>query len=226
MKVVAIIQARIGSTRLPGKVLMPILGRPMLGVLIDRIRKARKVNQIVVATSALERDDLIAEFVLQLDENVKLWRGSEQDVLLRYYEAACDNEARIILRVTGDNPFFCAEVADALITMIKQGYDYAANNLDRRYPYGIDLEAFTFDTLKLAHAHATESYQREHVTPYIRENPSIFRHGSLRLGEDLSALRLTVDSEEDYLRAKRLFEQFGPEVQFKEIAEWEMQNLH
>lgn len=218
MRIVAIIQARMGSTRLPGKVLMPILNKPMLELLLRRVQRVRNLDEIIVATSDLERDNPIADLVREVD-NVKLWRGSEQDVLQRYYKAARYSRADIILRVTGDNPFFSAHTAETLISMMEDGYDYVANNLECSYPYGIDLEAFTFSALEAAHFEASGQFYREHVTPYIRENPTRFEHGSLELDEDCSHVRLTVDTREDYLRAKAIFEQFGSDVEFEDIVE-------
>ena len=225
MTVVAIVQARMGSIRLPGKILLPILGKPMLEVIVDRVRDVASVNVIVVATSLSKQDDQIAHIVAGLP-GIKLWRGSEEDVLNRYYEAALANKAGVILRATADNPFFHAKTADALIDLLQQGFDYVANNLVRTFPYGIDLEVFRFEALARANLHATEPYQREHVTPYIRENPDSFRLGNLKLTEDLSHIRLTVDTEEDYYNARAIFEQLGENVQFEEIVQWQRQSLH
>ncbi|MBN1661431.1 MAG: glycosyltransferase family protein [Anaerolineae bacterium] len=225
MKIVAIVQARMGSTRLPGKVMLPILGKPMLQVIVERIRAARRIDQIVVATSVGHRDNRIASLVQSLD-NVCLFRGSEEDVLSRYYQAACTYHADIVLRVTADNPFFHAPTADELIALVQDDCDYASNSLIRTFPYGIDLEAFWFSALGRAYHEANEPYQREHVTPYIRENPALFRLRNLALEQDLSGVRLTVDTRDDYERAVMLFDRFGERVEFEDVIGWLQQNSH
>ena len=146
-----------------------------------------------------------------------VYRGSESDVLERFFEAAQAHRADAILRVTADNPFFDAPTADALLALLSEGFDYVANNLERTFPYGIDLEAFTLDALAQAHREAGEAGAREHVTPFIRTRPGRFKQGSLTHSEDLSALRLTVDTPEDYHRAKSLFEHHGATVRFTDL---------
>ncbi len=217
MTVVAIIQARMGSTRLPGKVLKPILGQSMLSLLVSRVVKAKQVDRIVVATSVSPKDDLIVDEVGKIP-NLICFRGSEEDVLARYYEAAIFSQADIILRVTADNPFFHAPTADKLINLVQQEADYATNNFERRtFPYGIDLEAFTSTALSKAYFEAKTPFQREHVTPYIRDNQDMFVIRSLQWKDDCSSLRLTVDTPDDYERAKVIFERYGTTVEFTDL---------
>lgn len=216
MTVVAIIQARMGSTRLPGKVLKPILGQSMLSLLVSRVVKAKQVDRIVVATSVSPKDDLIVDAVGKTPD-ILCFRGSEADVLARYYEAAISSQADIILRVTADNPFFHAPTADELIGLVQQDADYAANNLERTFPYGIDLEAFTFMALSKAYIGATTAFQREHVTPYIRDNQDMFMIRGIKWKDDCSSLRLTVDTPDDYERAKAIFERYGNSVEFTDL---------
>jgi len=218
LKKVAIIQARIGSSRLPGKVLKPILNRPMLQLLIERVRQVDMLDEVVVATSEKKIDDDIAVLVESLPE-VSVYRGSEDNVLQRYYLAACEFNAAVILRITADNPFFDIETATKMLEMFHSGrYDYLANNFERTFPYGIDLEVFSRAVLEKSYREASYPEQLEHVTPYMRDRTGCFRHGRLSYNEDLSAMRLTVDTDEDYRRAVALFERFGQNVTFREIA--------
>lgn len=216
MTTVAIIQARMGSARLPGKVMKPILGQSMLSLLVGRVGKTKQVDRIVVATSVSQKDDLIADEVGKIPDLI-CFRGSEEDVLTRYYEAAVSSQADIILRVTADNPFFHAPTADKLIGLVQQEADYAANSLERTFPYGIDLEAFTFTALSKAYFGAKTPFQREHVTPYIRDNQDMFVIRGLQWKVDCSSLRLTVDTLDDYERAKAIFERYGQAVEFTDL---------
>jgi len=209
----------MGSSRLPGKVLLPLVGKPMLEIIVDRVREVDSIDKLVVATSSSKQDDQLA-YVVGGWLGVGLWRGSEEDVLHRYFEAASAYNADVILRVTADNPFFHREIADSLIKMLQEGYDYVSNDLVRSFPLGIGLEVFRFEALASADSQASKPYQREHVTPYIRENTNLFRLGNLELTQNLSHIRLTVDTVEDYLNAKALFERFGANVQYEEIVQW------
>jgi spore coat polysaccharide biosynthesis protein SpsF len=219
VNVVGIIQARMGSSRLPGKVLLPIIGKPMLEIIVDRVGEVDSIDMLVVATSVSKQDDQLA-CVVGGWPGVELWRGSEEDVLHRYFEAASAYNADVILRVTADNPFFHGKTADSLIKMLREGYDYVSNDLVHSFPLGIGLEVFRFEALASADSQAIKPYQREHVTPYLRENPNLFRLGNLELARNWSHIRLTVDTEEDYLNAKALFERFGVNVQFEEVVQW------
>lgn len=225
MNVVAIIQARMGSTRLPGKVLKPILGQPMLGIILERVLACSCFDQIVVATSTAEQDDAIVQFV-QGKPLVGLVRGSESDVLSRFYRAAVLANAECIVRITSDNPFFHAPTACQLVKLIEQGADYACNNLKRTYPYGLDLEAFRFSVLSTTYQEAQTEFEREHVTPFIRKNSKRFNLQGIELKHDWSSIRLTVDTPDDYDHAVFLFDQFGPKVEFEEIVLWKYQELH
>ncbi|MNS11475.1 3-deoxy-manno-octulosonate cytidylyltransferase [compost metagenome] len=216
MRTLAIIQARMGSTRFPGKVLKPILGIPMLSLLIDRVRQSKRVDQIVVATSIEPLDDVIETLVETLPE-VALYRGSEANVLSRYYEAAKTFGAEAILRVTADNPLFDPVTADRLIEAL-DGYDFVTNNIVRTFPYGIDLEAFTFRALEEAYRCASVPHQLEHVTPYIREHPETFTIHNIQFDRDLSQFRLTVDTPEDYAHVVSLFERHGLNLTFQVAA--------
>jgi len=216
-KVGAIVQARMGSSRLPGKVLKPILGIPMLSLILYRISKTKFVDVIVVATSDNKGDDPIAELVKNEDK-VLLFRGDENDVLGRVFTAAKKYDLSYILRVTADNPFFDWEIADQLINMMKiHAYDYASNILFPSFPYGIALEVFTYNVLAIADTEAKLDFEREHVTPYIKKNNQKFKFGNLKNDIDLSNIRLTVDDNTDYKNVLSLFEKYGPDITFREI---------
>ena len=217
MKVVAIVQARMGSTRLPGKVMKPLLGEPMLAVLLKRILLTPGVDETVVATSRGAADDHIAGLVGQLT-GVRCYRGPEDDVLTRFYEAACATRAEVVLRVTADNPLFDAPTAHELISRVRdEGYDYASNSLVRTFPYGLDLEAFTFQALEAAYREAGTAERREHVTPFVREHPERFRFYSLTRSPDVSHVRVTVDTEDDYTYVRSAFEAFGFAVTYHDL---------
>lgn len=211
-KIVAIVQARMGSTRFPDKVMQPINGTPMIGLLLRRLSESGSIDQIILATSNDRKNDPLAEYVSK--EGFEIFRGSEDDVLDRYYKAAKKYKADIIVRITGDCPLIDAVVVDAVIEKLISGnLDYSANTIPPTYPDGLDTEAFTFDVLEEAWNQAKEKYQREHVTPYIRES-EIFTKGNLSNHEDYSAERWTVDEPEDFEVIKRVFEHFSPSIDF------------
>lgn len=216
MNIVAIIQARMGSTRLPGKVLMPILGQPLLDLLVSRVKRSTRIDRIVIATTTETRDDQLAERVAGL-EGVALFRGSEDNVLKRFAESAKFSHADIVVRITADNPFFDWRLADQAITRFIAGhFDYLSTP---GYPYGIGIEVFTSRALFRADEIATDAYDREHVTAYFYRNPQLFKLGELRCAEALSHVRLTVDTPEDIDRARSLFEEFGAGVTFREVVD-------
>jgi spore coat polysaccharide biosynthesis protein SpsF len=216
-RIVAVIQARMGSTRLPGKVLADILGKPMLGWVVERVRASRTVDQVVVATSVKAEDDQIAELCHQ--QEVECFRGSEDDVLDRYYHAAREYRAQIIVRITSDCPLIDSGVIDkTVLSFLKEEVDYASNSIGRTYPRGLDTEVFTFEALERAHAEARQPYQRSHVTPYFYENPALFRILSVTAEADHSAYRWTVDTKEDLAFVRAVYGRLGAEnCSFEEV---------
>ena len=166
MKVSAIIQARTGSSRLPGKVLKEICGLPVLVHVINRVKQAKKVNEIIVATTDKASDEVIVD--ISEMENIKVFRGSEEDVLERYYKTALHFKSDIIVRITSDNPLTDHRLIDKIVeNLIIHNADYSCNNMPSTYPYGLDCECFTFQVLEEAFFNAKDKYEREHVTPYI-----------------------------------------------------------
>lgn len=208
LTIVAIIQARMGSTRLPGKVLRHIGEKTILEILLDRVKKSVLVDKVLVATSNQEVDDKLAEFLVSI--NVDCYRGSEQDVLGRYYLAAKSISASTVVRLTADDPLKDPELIDQCIRQyIKGSYDYVSNNNPPTYPLGLDVEVISFSALQKSFFEATERYQREHVTPYIRENPLSFEVDNVKDSVDLSRYRLTIDYESDLKVVKALFKRFN-----------------
>lgn len=208
MKVVCVIQARMGSTRLPGKVMKDLYGKTLLCHDIERVKQAKFLDDFVIATTEAETDDCIVNEALKC--GVKVFRGSEEDVLSRYYYAAKKNSADIIVRITSDCPFIDPHVIDEMIEFFEKGnYDIVTNvgnDLSKRtYPRGLDAEVFTYAVLEEAYKNAKERYQREHVTPYIYEQAKrIFYYKN---SADYSCHRWTLDTEEDWKLIQKLYEQ-------------------
>lgn len=194
--VVAIIQARTGSTRLPRKVLRPLRGEPMLARMLERVKAARTLDAVVVATTDKIEDDAIAALAGQC--SVSVFRGDERDVLDRMYRAAQEAHAVIVVRLTGDCPLIDPAVIDEVVKEFREeGVDYIGT--PSNYPEGLDTEVFTFAALERAWQEGKLPSEREHVTPYIKNHPELFRCGSWRSGaEDYSHLHWSVDTEADF----------------------------
>jgi spore coat polysaccharide biosynthesis protein SpsF (cytidylyltransferase family) len=208
--IAAIIQARTSSKRLPGKILMPLLGVPMLGRQIERVRHARTLDEIVVATSQEPSDQALVDFCQSI--NVRCVRGSLDDVLDRYHLAAQSVAASVIVRLTGDCPFCDPGVIDALVDKFTAGgFDYVSNTLNPTYPDGLDTEVFSRQALETAHLNAALPSEREHVTPYIKKS-NTFRKFSFENDVDLNALRWTVDEPDDFELIRQIFEELYPQI--------------
>jgi spore coat polysaccharide biosynthesis protein SpsF len=203
----AVIQARMGSSRLPGKVLKPLSGKPVLEWIIAHLRQSRRLDRIVVATTGEAQDSPIAALCERLD--VSCYRGSELDVLDRYYQAARLHGLTHVLRITADCPFtdplLVDEVIDAFLDAA-QPPDFAANNFNRRYPRGTDVAMMSFEALERAWREAARDYERVHVTPYIREHPDKFRLLSIEGEQDYGHYRWTVDTPEDLALSEQIFD--------------------
>jgi len=211
MNITAIIQARMTSTRLPGKVLKTVLGKPLLEYQIERVRRSTFIDDIVIATTTNDTDDPIVEFCKRIE--MKYYRGSEEDVLSRYYETAVENHSDIIIRLTSDCPIIDTNVMDQVIQYYMEHqdqYDYVSNTLIRSYPRGMDTEVFSFKVLEQAYMNASKTYEREHVTPYIYQHPDQFRIKAIKHETDYSQHRWTVDTPEDFDLIKRIIEVLYP----------------
>lgn len=212
MKVVAIVQARMGSTRLPNKVMKPIGGVPMIEVLLTRLARAGEVDEIVVATSADPRNQPLADHVNAL--RYKCYRGSENDVLDRYVQAANMAGADVVVRITGDCPLVDPALVDDAIRQFKAcNVDYFSNTAPPTFPDGLDIEVFTLRALESAAQKTDKPFDREHVTPYLRESGR-FTQAGMQLEEDLSSLRWTVDEPADYDVVSKVFAHFAPDIHF------------
>jgi spore coat polysaccharide biosynthesis protein SpsF (cytidylyltransferase family) len=214
--ITAIIQARLGSSRLPGKTLMDIAGRPMLGRLIDRVRRIPGLEGLVIATTTRPLDQAIIDFAKA--ENLRVYAGSEDDVLDRFYQAAQRFEASVIVRVTPDCPFLDPEVSGRILARFCQGdVDYASNTKPPTFPDGLDTEVFSFAALERAWREAELPSEREHVTPYLWKNPSKFRLANVAHDRDLSGLRWTVDEAPDLTFARAVYMALGPKFGTHEV---------
>jgi|AntAceMinimDraft_1070359.scaffolds.fasta_scaffold03890_3 glutamate-1-semialdehyde 2,1-aminomutase len=212
LKVVAIVQARMGSTRLPNKVMSPINDVPMIGLLLSRLAKSKEVNQIVLATSIDARNYPLIEYVENL--GFVCISGSEDDVLNRYLKAAQTVNADVIVRITGDCPLIDPELVDEVIKKFKSSdVDYLSNTSPPWFPDGLDTEVFSLQALLRASNETKELFDLEHVTPYLRR-PEHFKTGALTNIEDLSGLRWTVDEPADIEVIKQIFAHFAPNIHF------------
>lgn len=197
------------STRLPGKVLLPIAGQPMLWHLVQRLRRVRLADEVVIATTSNTTDEPIVAFCAAA--GVACTRGSEHDVLSRYHEAALLHGATTVVRVTSDCPLIDPALVDQAIATFAEGdFDYLSNMLQPTYPYGMAVEVMTAAALHEAHAEATAPAEREHVTPFLHWRPERYRHRSLTMCPDLSHHRWTVDTDEDLQLVRRLVEALLP----------------
>ncbi|MBK8870713.1 MAG: glycosyltransferase family protein [Elusimicrobia bacterium] len=203
--ILGIVQARMGSSRLPGKTLMPIVGRPMLELLLERVRRSRLLNRIVVATTQEPEDLAIANLCEKL--GIGCQRGSTHDVLDRFYQAARFCHPLHVVRITGDCPLIDPTLIDEMIEFYIHGeFDYVSNALIPSFPDGLDAEIFRFAVLERVWREATLTSEREHVTPLIYKHPEIFRVKNYSSIQGLSSLRWTVDAHEDFLFVSRIFE--------------------
>ncbi|MBM9577341.1 aminotransferase class III-fold pyridoxal phosphate-dependent enzyme [Leptospira sp. 201903070] len=212
MKVLAIVQARMGSTRFPNKVMQLIEGKPLIGLLLDRLLLSKKIEQVVVATSVDSKNDTLVSFLNQ--KGISYFRGNENDVLDRYYQAALLNKADVIVRITGDCPLVDPNLVDEVIELFfSKTYDYVSNIDPPTFPDGLDIEVFSFFALEKAYHLATKTFDREHVTPFLRESKE-FLKTNLSFSKDYSSQRWTVDEKNDLDVIQNIFGHFSPRIDF------------
>lgn len=213
MNIAAIIQARMGSTRLPGKVLMDLGGKTVLARVVDRLRRAALVNEIVVATTDSVADNAIIQECRRIE--VASFRGSENDVLDRYYQTALRTAAEGIVRITSDCPLIDPQIADDTIRLFLERHpDYASNALQRTYPRGLDTEVMTWDALACAWREAQLPYQRAHVTPYLYEKSGRFDILVVKGRVDYSNHRWTLDTPQDLAFIRAVYDRLGNDDSF------------
>jgi spore coat polysaccharide biosynthesis protein SpsF len=207
----AIVQARMGSSRLPGKVLLDLGGEPILGRVLTRLGRASTIDEILVATSTESADDVLAATC-----RARGWlcfRGSETDVLDRYYQAATARGADVVVRITADCPLIDPAVVDLTVRAFLSGdppTDYVSNDLpEPSFPRGLDTEVFSYSALERAWREDHNPGWREHVTPFLYRRPDLFRTQGVRAPEDYSSVRWTVDTRADYDRVVRIYAHFG-----------------
>jgi spore coat polysaccharide biosynthesis protein SpsF len=207
----AILQARMSSSRLPGKVLAPVLGEPMIGRQIERLRRAKRIDKLVVATSTDPSDDLVAAYCSKL--GVEVFRGSLNDVLERFAGAAKRYPlAKTLVRLTADCPLTDPELVDRVIDHhLAAGADYTSNTLGTRtYPHGLDVEVVRPRVLQDANEWAHDPYEREHVTPYVYRRPDDYKLAGVSRHESLAKLRWTVDLPEDLAFVREVYAKLYP----------------
>jgi spore coat polysaccharide biosynthesis protein SpsF len=207
--IVAIIQARMGSSRLPGKAMLPLADKPILGHVISRVKGSMHLDDIIVATTNRPADRRIIEYCA--DNSIKSFCGSEDDVLDRFYQAAKTLNPDHIVRITADCPIIDPSVIDTVISAhLREGADYSSNTLIPTYPDGEDVEIFKRWALEAAWKEAKLPSDREHVTPYLCKNPYRFKLATVKYEADLSDKRWTIDEEKDYLFLKEVFAALYP----------------
>jgi spore coat polysaccharide biosynthesis protein SpsF (cytidylyltransferase family) len=226
MKIIAITQVRLSSTRLPRKVLLEVNGKSLLQIHLERVLKSKLLDKIIVATTNEPDVHLINQIALKC--NCGLYNGSLENVLERFYYAALPLNPDYVVRITSDCPLIDAQLIDDVIEAgIKQNIDYCSNSLKRTYPDGMDVEMMSFNALKIAFENATQKFDKEHVTPYIINN-STFLNGDMftsmniennNLEHDYGNVRLTLDYQSDYSLIKKLLIEIGEDKTWKEYAD-------
>lgn len=201
----AIIQARVGSTRLPGKVLMELSGHPLIWHVINRLKQAKKVEKIILATTVNPNDDVLVEWAER--NGVDCFRGSEDDVIFRFYGAAKAFNLNTIVRITADDPFKDPEIIDQVVKMFEENnLDFACNNNPPTFPEGLDVEVFSFKSLQEAMQADLSDFEREHVTQYFYHHPEKFKQGCLGNEKNISYLRWTIDTPLDWQMADLVYQ--------------------
>lgn len=213
MNTAIVVQARMGSSRLPGKVLKDIAGRPMLSYQIERLRRVKRAERIVVATTDQPADDAVERFCQK--EKIACVRGSEHDVLARYHLAIERFPADVVVRITADCPLIDPAIVDEAIAAYEP--DYVSNMLETTYPYGMAVEVFSAQALREAHREAKDPAEREHVTPFIYRHPERYRLRSLTMAPNLSHHRWTVDTPEDFELVSRLLKTLKPHFTLQDV---------
>lgn len=237
MNKVLIVQARMGSTRLPGKILKTVLGKPLLEYQIERLKRVKGKDEIVIATTTKDTEEPIIKLCERL--HVPYFCGSETDVLSRYYCAAQKHHADVVIRITSDCPIIDPAIIDKVIDhylLHSNQLDYVSNTLERTFPRGMDTEVFSIQALSEAYHEAKKESEREHVTPFLYKNADRYRSANVSYFEDQSKHRWTVDTMEDFQLIKRIIEHLYPVNPYftledtlkllQEYPDWSYLNAH
>jgi spore coat polysaccharide biosynthesis protein SpsF (cytidylyltransferase family) len=228
IKTLLITQARCGSTRLPGKILKEVNGKTLLQVHLERLNKCSNVDEIIVATTVNQEDEII--YNKALEWGFKSYRGSELNVLDRFYQSLKDKNADWVVRVTSDCPLLDSKLVDAIIEFAQNSvYDYVSNGIVEHYPDGQDVEVFKFSALKKAWENASVNSDLEHVTPYIRKNSNgrgnnMFSSINYACPDNYSHIRMTVDELEDFYLIQKLIGQLGTDKSWLDYTNHIIQN--
>ena len=230
MSIVCIMQARTGSTRLPEKILKKLNNKTVLEHDIERVLKSKTIDKLVIATTRNKNDDIIVD--IAKNYSIGFFRGSENNVLSRYYNAAKKYNANIVIRITSDCPLIDPEIIDDMVNeFVKinnfEKLDYLSNKIIMTYPRGLDVEVFSFEALEKTFLEATKKYEKEHVTPYIYLNQNIFIVKNYENDIDYSMFRWTLDTEEDFLLIKTIYDHLYIEHStflFKDILKYVIDN--
>jgi len=211
MRVEIYVQARMGSGRLPGKVLKQVLGKPMLEYLMERLERCKEADAVYILTSTEPQDDAIVQFCKE--KNYRCFRGDEQNVLDRYYQAAKKFSPDAVVRINGDCPLIDPVEVDRVINAFKKNvkdYDYVSNTISRSFPRGLDTEIFSVSALNKTHKQVTKEEEKEHVTLHMYRHPEMFRLMSVENSSDQSSYRWTLDTEDDFKLIKAIIEAIYP----------------
>ena len=205
MKTVAIIQARRGSSRLYNKIFLDLMGNPLIYHVVDRLSKSKTLTDLVIATTSNPIDDPLEKWAKT--NKIECFRGHEENVLKRYYDAASNYKADVVVRVTADDPFKDFRLMDEAVQLLVSGnYDFVCNNSPPTFPEGLDVEVLTFNALKKIYRESLDDFEREHVTQYIHRNNEKFKISNIKNNIDLSHYRWTIDEESDYIFTKKIYE--------------------
>jgi spore coat polysaccharide biosynthesis protein SpsF len=217
----AIIQARTGSSRLPNKIFKLIEGKPLIYHITERVKRAQLLDKVIIATTNNSSDNSVEDWCNE--NNIAIYRGNENDVLNRYYNAAKAFDADVVVRITCDDPFKDPEIIDEVLNCFLQNEcDFASNNNPPTYPEGLDVEVMSFKTLETMEQNATTEFEREHVTQYVYRNPGLFKIGNHPYFTNLSQLRWTIDTDNDLEMARKVYAQLYPKspfFSFKDVLE-------
>jgi len=209
----------MGSTRLPGKVLLDLCGKSVLGHVISRLKTVPNINRVVVATTTQPSDGVVEAEAQR--HGALAFRGSEHDVLSRYYEAAREQQADVVIRITSDCPLIDPQLVQHMVArFLAERVDYLSNGLKRTYPRGMDTEVFTMAALERAHGEAKTPAEREHVTPYLYRHPELFRLADQLAAKDHSRYRLTLDTPEDWQLIQAVVKALGASASLQQVVDY------